>query len=256
MNITKWFIKSEEIFSIKNLYLLNITTDIMNEIETDKYNNYWKYRSFEEIRETLFKKYRISTKSFVVLYTKNKLMIAARFAWLLYWIGYEQIRILIGDIDSFISTNNNTNNGFSELIHFPTIPLRSKVRLICNDLFKEFSCSTTKFIDVRTYEEYSGQITGYPYVYQAGRIPNFQYDQLDGIYGDINGDITWNELEYYLKLMSDIHLHDKSIKRIVYMCGTGWRASLAAIFAEELNLAEIITVLDSGWFEWSERFIE
>ena len=38
------------------------------------------------------------------------------------------------------------------------------------------------------------------------------------------------------------------------MCGTGWRASLAAIFAEILQLAEVITVLDSGWYEWSERY--
>jgi 3-mercaptopyruvate sulfurtransferase SseA len=40
------------------------------------------------------------------------------------------------------------------------------------------------------------------------------------------------------------------------MCGTGWRASLAGIFAKELDLAEIITVLDSGWFEWSEQYFE
>lgn len=39
------------------------------------------------------------------------------------------------------------------------------------------------------------------------------------------------------------------------MCGTGWRASLTAIFAKELNIADTITVLDSGWFEWSEEYL-
>ena len=39
------------------------------------------------------------------------------------------------------------------------------------------------------------------------------------------------------------------------MCGTGWRASLTAIFAEILlQLANVITVLDSGWYEWSEQY--
>lgn len=249
MNILKWFIKAEEIFSIKNLYLLNITSEIINDIETDEYNNYWKYRSFEKIKDILSKKYRISQKSYIILYTRGKLMIAARFAWPLYWIGYDQIKISIGKIDPSLFINN-----LSESISLPNIPLRPKVRLTCDELCNEFLCQTTKFIDVRTYREYSDEITGYSYVRRAGRIPNFQYDLLDGIYGEINGNISWNELEEYLTMMSKVHRKDKNIKRIVYMCGTGWRASLTAIFAEELNLAEIITVLNSGWFEWSERF--
>jgi 3-mercaptopyruvate sulfurtransferase SseA len=56
--------------------------------------------------------------------------------------------------------------------------------------------------------------------------------------------------------MSRTNIYNKKAKRLVYMCGTGWRASLAGIFAEELDLAEIITVLDSGWFEWSEQYFE
>jgi len=251
MNISKWFIRSEEIFSIKNLYLLNITSDIINDIETDENKNYWKYRSFKKIREKILNKYRISQNSFVVLYTKEKLMMAARFAWLLYWIGCDYVRIAIGKIDPSLFINNS-----SELTSLPNVPLRSEVRLTCDELSNEFLSQTTAFIDVRTYKEYSGEITGYSYVRRAGHIPNFQYDPLDGIYGQINGDITWNELEKYLKMMSKIHSYDRNTKRIVYMCGTGWRASLTAIFAKELNLAETITVLDSGWFEWSERFFE
>jgi 3-mercaptopyruvate sulfurtransferase SseA len=251
MNISKWFIRSEEIASVKNLYLLNVTSDITNDIETDENNNYWKYCSFDQIRETILIKYRISQDSFVVLYTKDKLMMAARFAWLLHWIGCMHIRILIGQIDPSLISNK-----LSQSPILPNVPLRPEVRLTCDELLREFRFSTTQFIDVRTYEEYSAEITGYCYVRRGGRIPNFQFDPLDGIYDQINGDITWNELEEYLQLMSRTHLRDKNTQRIVYMCGTGWRASLAAIFAEELNLAKIITVLDSGWFEWSERFLD
>ena len=168
----------------------------------------------------------------------------------MYWIGFKRIRILIGKIDSSLFINNLFH--VSNLLN---VPLRPEVRLTCDELLNEFRSQVTKFIDVRTYREYSGEITGYTYVRQAGRIPNFEYDPLDGIYGEINGDITWNELEEYFEIISRLNKPDKTIKRIVYMCGTGWRASLAAIFAEELNLAQIITVLDSGWYEWSERYL-
>ncbi|CAF0935813.1 unnamed protein product [Rotaria sordida] len=251
MNISKWFIRSDEILSIKNFYLLNITSDITNDIETDKNNNYWKYCSFDEIKEKLLNKYHISQETFIVLYTKEKLMMAARFAWLLYWIGCKNIKILIEKIDPSLFMRN-----FSQISNLPNIPLRPNVRLTCDQLSNEFLSLTTKFIDVRTYKEYSGEITGYSYVRHSGHIPNFQYDPLNGIYGEINGDITWNELEEYLKMMSKINIYDKNMKKIIYMCGTGWRASLAAIFAEVLNLADTITVLDSGWFEWSERYLE
>ncbi|CAF4016468.1 unnamed protein product, partial [Rotaria magnacalcarata] len=33
------------------------------------------------------------------------------------------------------------------------------------------------------------------------------------------------------------------------MCETDWRTSLAAMFTEELNLADTISALDSDWFE-------
>ncbi|CAF1557882.1 unnamed protein product, partial [Adineta ricciae] len=111
----------------------------------------------------------------------------------------------------------------------------------------QFSCSATKFIDVRTYREYSGEVTGYSYVKIAGRIPHFQFDLLDG-------NLTWQELEEYLELMRQSNSNNRRYKRLIYMCGTGWRARVAVIFADELNLAEILTVLDSGWYEWSERF--
>ena len=251
MKICQYFIRPEEIFSIRNLYLLNVTSDVTNDIETDKNKNYWKYCPYEQIRNIILNKYKISQDTFIVLYTKEKLMMAARFAWLLYWIGLKDIRILIGNID-----HHSVIDNVSCLPHLPYAPSRPDALLTCNQLSNKFCSKTTKFIDVRTYEEYSGDIAGYSYIRQAGRIPNFQFDPLDGIHSRINGDITWNELEEYLRIISKTHRYDKNTKQIVYMCGTGWRASLAAIFAKELNLADTITILDSGWFEWSEEFSE
>lgn len=247
MKISKWFVQPHEIISIKNLYLLHVNSDMMNDIETDRNNNYWKYCSYDEIRDKLVNKYFLSMDSFIVLYTNDKLMMAARFAWLLHWIGYENVRILIGKFPHLYINQINISK-------LPKNPIRPQVRVTCDELSKEFLSQTTKFLDVRTYEEYSGKTTGYSYIRHAGRIPYFEYDLFNGFYGDINGDVTWNEIEEYFKIISNVNKHE-NIKKIIYMCGTGWRASLAAVFAQELNLADKISVLDSGWFEWSEEYL-
>ncbi|CAF4614157.1 unnamed protein product, partial [Rotaria magnacalcarata] len=70
------------------------------------------------------------------------------------------------------------------------------------------------------------------------------------------GDIIWYELEEYLKFIFRINKYNKNTEKIVYMCETDWRTSLAAMFTEELNLADTISALDSDWFEWSEEFLE
>ena len=228
MNISRWFITPEELCLVENPYLLHLTADLMNDIETDEKNNYWKYRPFEHVREILSHKYRITLETFVILHTDEELMMAARFAWLLYWIGCKHIRILIGKIDPTSLTDPPC--GVATL---PSAPLRPRVRMTCDELLAGFEGSTTELIDVRTYTEYCGETTGYTYVRRAGRIPNFQYDPLDGIYERIKGDITWSELEDYLQMMSKANTPAKTTKRLVYMCGTGWRASLAAIFASQ-----------------------
>ena len=251
MKIFKWFIRPEDLFRMKNFYLLNVTAEVTNDIETDDNENFWKYRNLDEIRERLMNKYQISQETFVVLYTADLLMGAARVAWLLHWIGCKNVRILIGAIDSSWSIPRPLSSG-----RLPKTPERSETRLICSDLFEEFSSPTTRFIDVRTYAEYSGLITGYPFVRYAGRIPYFQFDRLNGIYGNIEGTISWNDLEKYLRWMSQTNVRTTDVRRIVYMCGTGWRASLSAIFADVLELAEVITVLDSGWYEWSEKYLK
>ena len=57
--------------------------------------NYWKYRSIAELEQTL----RIPSDTLIVLSTEDELMAAARYAWMLHWLGFDRVRILIGPID-------------------------------------------------------------------------------------------------------------------------------------------------------------
>ena len=44
-------------------------------------------------------------------------------------------------------------------------------------------------------------------------------------------------------------------KRLVFYCGTGWRASEAFFYALVMGIKNI-TVYDGGWFEWSSLNFE
>jgi molybdopterin synthase sulfurtransferase len=254
MNIHKWFIKPDELNKIEHAYLLHITAELMNEFETDDNKHYWKYRPIHDIRTRLLDKYRISQDTFIVLYTHDELMSAARFAWLLHWIGCEHIRILIGHADCSLNTSHRSES--SSTVYLPCRPVRPDIVMTCDDLFDAFTCTMNTFVDVRTYDEYIGRITGYPFVRYAGRIPHFLFDPMNGLYGDLQGTIDWQTLETSIDLMKTIYeQHIPRTARLIFVCGTGWRASLSAIFADILELADRISVVDSGWYEWSERFI-
>jgi 3-mercaptopyruvate sulfurtransferase SseA len=250
MNLSKWFIRPEQLVSVEHLFLWQVTEEVTNDLETDENEYFWKYRSLHEIQHVLTEKYRLSLEHCVVLYTRDELMAAARVAWLLHWLGWPFVRLLIGPIENIEYERESVPS-----ISFPDRVKRPEVRLLCSDLTREQSCTQTRFLDVRTREEYDGVTCGYPFVRHAGHISFFQLDPLDGLYGHIRGDISWDALLVYLKLMMDNYSPWKKSHRIVYMCGTGWRASLSAIFADVLQLADVICVLDSGWYEWSERFL-
>ena len=150
MNISQWFIRAEELRAFEAFFLLPLDAQELSEIETDQLNNYWKYRSIAQLKHIL----RIPTDTLIVLSTEEALMAAARYAWMLHWLGYARVRILIGPIDPTWKTRPRPS--FSRLP--ASAPLRPQVRMTCADLFEAFRSSNTALVDVRTYAEYSGQI--------------------------------------------------------------------------------------------------
>jgi thiosulfate/3-mercaptopyruvate sulfurtransferase len=109
-----------------------------------------------------------------------------------------------------------------------------------------------RLLDARSAEEYAGTFTGYDYIPLAGRIPTAE--------SVINGDyqVSATEgLEAVLARLSDT-LARKGIDqgdRIVWYCGTGWRASRMCALTRALGYTNV-AIYDGGWNEWHRRHPE
>lgn len=106
-----------------------------------------------------------------------------------------------------------------------------------------------RLLDSRSAEEYAGIFTGYDYIPLAGRIPTAE--------SIVNGDYQVSEaegLEAVLARLADT-LARKGIDRndrIVWYCGTGWRASRMWALTRALGYTNV-AIYDGGWNEWHRR---
>jgi 3-mercaptopyruvate sulfurtransferase SseA len=106
-----------------------------------------------------------------------------------------------------------------------------------------------RLLDARSAEEYAGIFTGYDYIPLAGRIPTAE--------SIVNGDyqISATEgLETVLARLAATLAH-KGIghqDRLVWYCGTGWRASRMCALTRALGYTNV-AIYDGGWNEWHQR---
>jgi thiosulfate/3-mercaptopyruvate sulfurtransferase len=106
-----------------------------------------------------------------------------------------------------------------------------------------------RLLDARSAEEYAGIFTGYDYIPLAGRIPTAE----SVINGDYQVSAT-EDLEAVLARLAGT-LARKGIDhkdRIVWYCGTGWRASRMGALTRALGYTNV-AIYDGGWNEWHRR---
>jgi 3-mercaptopyruvate sulfurtransferase SseA len=109
-----------------------------------------------------------------------------------------------------------------------------------------------KILDARSAEEHAGDVTGYEYVTASGRIPSsesmpnadYQLSADDGL-----SDVL-NRLQQHLTA-KDLAKDD----RIIWYCGTGWRAARMCILTQLLGYNNS-DIYEGGWNEWYRRHPE
>lgn len=109
-----------------------------------------------------------------------------------------------------------------------------------------------RLLDARSAEEHAGLFTGYDYVPLAGKIPTAE--------SVVNGDYQVSAKESLATVLARLAttLARKGIgygDRIVWYCGTGWRASRMCALTQALGYANV-GIYDGGWNEWLERHPE
>jgi thiosulfate/3-mercaptopyruvate sulfurtransferase len=107
-------------------------------------------------------------------------------------------------------------------------------------------------VDVRSWAEYLGKTSGYSYIERKGRIsgavwgrPGLVPHHLDQ-FRNVDG-----TMRCYRELQANWRAAGITPgKRIVFYCGTGWRASEAFYYAYLMGWPQT-AVYDGGWHEWS-----
>jgi len=128
--------------------------------------------------------------------------------------------------------------------HF--VSYKRMAQLLAGDL------SPYRLLDSRSADEHAGRFTGYDYIPLAGRIPTAE--------SIVNGDYqvsATESLEAVLARLADT-LARKGIdqkERIVWYCGTGWRASRMCALTRALGYKNV-AIYDGGWNEWHRRHPE
>ncbi len=229
----------------------------------------WNRRTPEELKSAL-EEHGITSETTVVLYGKYMDpnnndpfpgsaagdIAAIRCAFIMMYAGVKDVRILNGgfqawmDAGYFISQEDlkkrKADNFGCE------IPVNPELAVDTPQAKYMLASPDSELVCVRSYPEYLGEVSGYNYIEEKGRIPG-------AIFADCGSDAyhmenyrnfdhttrEYHEIEANWRkngITPDLHL--------AFYCGTGWRGSEAWFNAWLMGWPRV-SVYDGGWYEWS-----
>ena len=105
-----------------------------------------------------------------------------------------------------------------------------------------------KIVDIRSYEEHTGVISGYEEITAKGRPKGAIWGRDIDYYRIYNNNCKLSAKEYKSKIEQILPNLDDSTT-ICFFCGTGWRAAEVYLYYSEIGFTNVC--LFNGWFEWS-----
>lgn len=186
----------------------------------------------------------------VVVYDKENDMFAARFWWLLHYMGHKKVYVLEGGYDCWKSEGNETTSEIPQLQkkHFsPSVREDEKVNI--ETVKQKLTNENTIVIDSRAKERYLGKTE--PMYAKAGHIPgakNFFWKEL------IKDNQTWKKGE-------ELAEHFKSLpknKEIIVSCGSGVSAcpNILALKSAGYSNVKLYPGSFSDWISYEENPVE
>jgi thiosulfate/3-mercaptopyruvate sulfurtransferase len=192
----------------------------------------------------------------VVLYGRD-MTAAARAAVLLMYAGVNDVRLLDGGLTAWRAAGYPLET----MPHRPVpvsdfgkmIPGHPEYIIDTEEAKDLLSDTDTALVCVRSWAEYVGATSGYPYIKAKGRIAGALWGHAGSVprcldhYRNID-----NTMRNYHEIATNWQSWGvTSDKRVAFYCGTGWRAS-EAFFSAYLMGWKQIAVYDGGWWEWSQ----
>lgn len=197
------------------------------------------------------------TKDDTVIVSSSTTMASYRLAVILRYIGVKDVRVLNGGIDSWISAGYElefTSNSRHSRTNFgANIPVNPQLIVTTTELKQKLKeKNKCALIDIRTWDEHIGKVSGYTYYDKKGRVPG-------ALYGHSGSDSV--SLEEYRNIDNTMRnkyeilemWNEESIdvnKQLIFMCGSGWRAAEVLTYANVIGVEET-SLYSDGWMGWS-----
>ncbi len=213
----------------------------------------WLLRPVNELHEVIGR-LGITPETTVVVYSKQTIA-AARIWWVLMYAGVSDVRFLNGGVEAW------TAAGFPAETAIGTpqpVTFSAKVRedflattdYVCAHLGK----NNVQLADVRSREEFVGQISGYDYINFKGRLPGSinigNADDSARLYQNPDG--TLRNFDEIQTMWNQAGVEKNG--EVIFYCGSGWRSSLAFLYAWAMGFKHIRNYSD-GWAGWSTNYI-
>jgi len=229
----------------------------------------WNHRSPEELEDELCA-HGITGDTMVVLYgrTANPNMsqdqpgqqagqlASMRAALLLSYAGVRDVRVLDGGLETWLRAGGAlTSQDFSPSPVASSglnIPENPQFITLIEDAKMYLSNHNSELVSVRSWAEFIGEVSGYHYIEEKGRIPG-------AVFGNCGSDAyhmeNYRNHDDTLRSFCEIEsvLLESGLtpdKYLAFYCGTGWRAS-EVWFCTWLMGWKHVSIFDGGWFEWS-----
>ena len=210
----------------------------------------WNIVTGGELEQALVK-HGIAADRSVVLYSRTAFA-AARAGLICLYAGVADVRILDGGIAAWIAAGYDLET--SPRTPAPVedfgaaVPARPEYIYNLGQVTALLADQDAILACVRSWDEYVGSTSGYSYVQPRGRIAGSVWA------GEARPGLIHTR-ERALRSADQISAFwaqqgIESNKKIVFYCGTGWRASEAFFHAYQLGW-ERIAIYDGGWLEWS-----
>ncbi|HLN20704.1 MAG TPA: rhodanese-like domain-containing protein [Bacteroidales bacterium] len=229
----------------------------------------WNRRSPDELEKALTS-HGITSDTTVILYGKFMFpdnrdpfpgsaagdIGAMRCAFIMLYSGVRDVRILNGGFrsweDAGLPVSKDDEPKIKRKSFGDLIPSRPCLAVDTPEAKEILGSADSNLVCVRSFSEYTGEVSGYNYIEKKGRIPG-------AIFADCGSDAyhmeNYRNPDHTTREFPEIEKIWKANgisrdKRLAFYCGTGWRGSEAFINAWLMGYPRI-AVYDGGWFEWS-----
>lgn len=226
---------------IPGAYYFN--TDLMEE------DYYWNIRPIEELAES-FRQFGIDKDTTVIVASNASSNV--RIAFTLLYAGVEDVKVLNAKKSDWelagyelskeiIEPTLVDDFGITEIKHPEYSYPMPKDVLNAQEENEDY-----RLVAIRSWEEYTGEKSGYDYIDVAGEPKGSVWGHNAKDYYDVDG--SFRNYDEILTMWAESDLSEDNL--LSFYCGTGWRATVP-FWISYTNGNSNVSIYDGGWHCWS-----